>query len=175
VAEVLPVKIKISTLAISFCLLLASVAGVSASTVTYTFNAEVPTIDGLVPGGFTLTVPDFQTGTPMTQFMGSDFSSCSAPGTGECLAQFSVGPSPNVGEANDIGFGKDVCCFIYFFPDHSFDTPGTYTADVDSAAAATLTVSVNDAPEPSTMGLAAGGLSLVLFGLWKRRVRVKTA
>ena len=118
---------------------------------------------------FVLTVPNFVTGTPLTQFTGNDFTSCTAPGSGQCIAEFSVGPSPISGQANDIGFGNDVCCFIYFFPDMSFQTPGTYTADAfHSAGAATLTVTVSNVPEPSTFTLASGFLSLAIFSLRKR-------
>jgi hypothetical protein len=88
------VKMKVLPIAASLCLLLAGVVTASASTVTYTFNVELPTINGPVPGSFVLTVPTFVTGTPLTEFIGTDFSSCSAPGTGACIADFSVGPSP---------------------------------------------------------------------------------
>jgi hypothetical protein len=158
--------------AISVCLLLGAAMAARAASVTYSFQAEVPTISGLMPGSFELTVPEFVTGTPMTQFTGTDFNSCSAPGTGTCTAEFYVGPSPISGLANDIGFGNDVCCFIYFFPDMSFTTPGTHMADpFHSAGNATLTVAANDAPEPSTLGLAAVSLCLVAFGLRKRAIR----
>lgn len=164
-------KNKVSNAAVSLCLLLAGVVTASAATVTYSFEAQVPTNNGPMPGSFTLTVPNFVTGTPLTQFTGSDFDSCSAPGTGACIAQFSVGPSPISGLANDIGFGNDVCCFIYFFPDMSFVTPGTYLADpFHSAGTATLAVSVSSIPEPSTFGLGAVTLSLAALGLRKRWV-----
>src|SRR5947209_7217033 len=160
-------------LAVPVCLLLAAAMAASAASVTYSFEAEVPTNNGLMPGSFELTVPDFVTGSPMSQFTGTDFTSCSAPGTGACTAEFYVGPSPISGLANDIGFGNVVCCFIYFFPDTSFTTPGTHTADpFHSAGNATLTVSTNEAPEPSTLGLAAVSLSLVAFGVrnrWSRK------
>jgi hypothetical protein len=156
-------------LAVSLCLLAAAAMTASAATITYSFQAEVPTIDGLMPGSFELTVPTFVTGSPATQFMGPDFTSCSAPGTGVCIGQFSVGPSPISGIADDIGFGNDVCCFIYFFPDMSFTTPGTHVADpFHSAGNATLTVRLNDVPEPSTLGLAAISLSLIGLGLRNR-------
>jgi hypothetical protein len=162
-------KIKVSNVAISMCLFLAGVVTASAATVTYSFAGQVPTISGPMPGSFVLTVPNFVTGTPLTEFTGSDFASCSAPGTGACIAEFSVGPSPISGQANDIGFGNDVCCFIYFFPDMSFTTPGTYTADpFHSAGTATLTVSVNAVPEPGTFGLAVIPLSLAVLSLRKR-------
>lgn len=122
-----------------------------------------------MPGSFVLTEPNFITGTPLTQFMGTDFNSCSAPGTGVCTGQFSVGPSPISGLSDKIGFGNDVCCFIYFFPDKSFTVPGTYTADpFHSAGTATLTVSASEAPEPSTFGLAAISVSLAALSLRKR-------
>lgn len=162
-------KIKVLNIAVPLCLLLISVVTASAAPVTYSFQAQVPTNNGPMPGSFVLTVPNFITGMPLTQFTGSDFASCSAPGTGPCLAQFSVGPSPISGQANDIGFGNDVCCFIYFFPDMSFTTPGTYMADAfHSAGTATLTVRVSDVPEPSTFGLAAVSLSLAVLSLRKR-------
>jgi len=102
--------------------------------------------------------------------MGSDFTSCTAPGTGPCLAQFSVGPSPISGLANDIGFGNDLCCFIYFFNDLSFITPGTYTADpFHSAGTATLTVTSDVVPEPGTLGLGMIALSATAAGLRRRR------
>jgi hypothetical protein len=168
---------KVLHIATSLGLLVAGVVTASATTVTYTFNGEVPTNNGPVPGNFVLTVPDFVTGTPLTQFTGSNFDSCFAPGTGACIAQFSVGPSPISGLANDIGFGNDVCCFIYYFPDTSFITPGTYTADpFHSAGTATLDVTVSGVPEPGMFGLAAFSLSLVLFSLRKgwiqRRLRL---
>jgi hypothetical protein len=163
------VKFKVSDLAVSLCLLLAGVVSASASTVTYSFQAEVPTNNGPMPGSFQLTVPDFVTGMPLTQFTGSDFDSCSAPGTGECIAQFSVGPSPISGQANDIGFGNDVCCFIYFFPDSTFTTVGTFTADpFHSAGTATLTVAISNVPEPSTFGLAVVSLALAASSLRRR-------
>lgn len=166
-------KNKIFHAAVSLCFLVAGVVTASAATVTYSFQADVPTNNGPMPGNFTLTVPNFITGTPLSQFTGSDFDSCSAPGTGACFAEFFVGPSPISGQANDIGFGNDVCCFIYFFPDMSFQTPGTYTADVfHSAGAATLTVYVNSVPEPSTLGLAA---VCVLVGVLGRRKRATHA
>ncbi len=154
---------------LSLFMFIALAATASAASVTYAFQADVPTNDGPMPGSFVLTVPDFITGTPSSQFMGTDLTSCSAPGTGPCIAQFSVGPSPISGLANDIGFGDDLCCFIYFFPDMTFTTPGTYTADpFHSAGNATLTVSVSDAPEPSTFGLAAGSLFMVGWIVRKR-------
>ncbi len=160
-------KIKLVTATVSLCLLAA--ATVSAATVTYSFEAQVPTNTGLMSGSFVLTVPDFLTGTPESDFAGSNFTSCTAPGTGACVAEFYVGPSPISGLANDIGFGNDVCCFIYFFPDLSFTTPGVYTADpFHSAGTATLTVSTS-APEPSTFGLAALFLVSSLFIVKKRR------
>jgi hypothetical protein len=164
-------RINRTYLAISFCLLLASVTAASAATVTYSFAGQVPTLDGLMPGSFVLTVPTFITGTPQSQFTGSDFDTCSAPGTGACLGQFSVGPSPISGLANNIGFGNDVCCFIYFFPDLSFTTPGTYAADpFHSAGTATLTVALNSVPEPGTAGsiVIAMGLGLAVLSLRKR-------
>ncbi len=164
-------KIKVSKVAVSLCLLLVSIVTASAATVTYSFQAEVPTNSGPMPGNFVLTVPDFVTGMPLTQFTGGDFDSCSAPGTGVCIGQFTVGPSPISGQADDIRFGNDVCCFVYFFPDMSFTTPGTYTADpFHSAGTATLNVSVNGVPEPSTFGLAAVSLLVVVSRLRKRRV-----
>jgi PEP-CTERM motif len=162
-------KTRIFNVAAPLCLLLATVVTASAESITYSFEAEVPTNTGPMPGSFVLTVPNFVTGTPLTEFTGSDFDSCSAPGTGACIAEFSVGPSPISGQANDIGFGNDVCCFIYFFPDMSFTTPGTYMADAfHSAGTATLTVSVNAVPEPSTLSLAMISLALAVFGLRKR-------
>ena len=117
-------KIKPSGVVIFLCLLVASVAIASAAMVTHSFEAQVPTNSGLMPGSYVLNVPDFITGTPQSNFMGSDFASWSAPGTGACIGEFYVGPSPISGLANDIGFGNDVCCFIHFFPDMSFTTPG---------------------------------------------------
>jgi hypothetical protein len=72
----------------SLCLLVAGAVSVSAATVTYSFSAEVPTNSGPMPGSFVLTVPDFVTGTPSTQFTGNDFNSCTAPGSGQCIAEF---------------------------------------------------------------------------------------
>jgi hypothetical protein len=167
------VKLKVSNVALPLCLLFAGVCVGSAATVTYSFAAQVPTNNGPMPGNFLLTVPTFVTGIPLTEFTGTDFTSCSAPGTGPCIAEFSVGPSPISGLANDIGFGNDVCCFIYFFPDLSFTTPGTYTADpFHSAGTATLVVSTNgaDAPEPGTFG-AAAVLALAVLILRKRSIR----
>ena len=159
-------------LAVPVCLLLAAAMAAPAASVTYSFQAEGPSNSGPMPGSFELMVPDFVTGSPMSQFTGTDFTSCSAPGTGTCTAEFYVGPSPISGLANDVGFGNDVCCFIYFFPDSSFTSPGTHTADpFHSAGNATLTVRVSDAPEPSTLGLAVVYLTLVAFGLWNRRSR----
>jgi PEP-CTERM motif len=166
------VKIKVSNLVLYLCLFLAGALTASAATVTYTFAGEVPTLNGPMPGSFVLNVPTFITGMPMVQFTGSDFGSCSAPGTGSCIATFSVGPSPISGLANDIGFGNDICCFIYFFPDMSFVTPGTYQADVfHSAGAATLTVSESAVPEPGTFGLMAASLSLAVVGFRRRWAR----
>lgn len=161
-------KLKVSYLT-SVCMLLAGALTASAATITYSFVAQVPTNEGPMPGNFVLTVPDFITGIPMTQFTGADFTSCVAPGTGECLAQFSVGPSPISGLANDIGFGNDLCCFIYFFPDLTFTTPGTFTADeFHSAGPATLTVTENNAPEPGTFGLSMAALSVAVLSLRRR-------
>jgi hypothetical protein len=164
------VRNKIVTTAMAACLFLGNVVTGSAATVTYSFEGQVPTNNGPMPGSFVLSVADFITGTPQSDFTGSDFDSCSAPGTGPCFAEFFVGPSPISGQANDIGFGKDVCCFIYFFPDLSFVTPGTYTADpFHSAGTAQLTVSVNEVPEPGGLGLAGLFLSLAGFVLRARR------
>jgi hypothetical protein len=169
-------KKKAFKAAASICVFLAGIATASAATVTYSFQAQVPTNNGPAPGNFVLTVPNFITGSPMSQFTGSDFDSCSAPGTGACLAQFSVGPSPISGQANDIGFGNDTCCFIYFFPDMSFTTPGTYTADpFHSAGTASLTVAVNSVPEPGTSSLALVSLALLMVGFRKRLGVVRTS
>jgi len=154
------------------CLLLAGVVTAPAATITYSFVAQVPTLMGPMPGSFQLTVPSFITGTPQAQVTAIDFASCTAPGTGACLAQFSVGPSPISGLADDIGFGNDVCCFIYFFPDLSFTTPGTFTADpFHSAGTATLTVTSDAVPEPGTLGLAMISLTATAVGLRRRRKR----
>jgi hypothetical protein len=160
---------NLSKLIISLCLFLVAVMTASAASVTYSFSGEVPTLNGPMPGSFVLSEPNFITGTTLTQFMGSDFDSCSAPGTGTCIGQFSIGPSPISGLADKIGFGNDVCCFIYFFPDMSFTTPGTYTADpFHSAGNATLTVRTNEVPEPGTFGLAAIAVSIAALSLRKR-------
>lgn len=162
-------KFKVSDVAVSLFLLLVGVVSASASTVTYSFQAQVPTNSGPMPGNFQLTVPDFVTGMPQTQFTGSDFDACSAPGTGDCVAQFYVGPGPISGQADDIGFGNNVCCFIYFFPDNAFTTVGTFTADpFHSAGTATLTVAMSNVPEPSTLGLAAVSLALAASSLRRR-------
>src|SRR3954468_20567553 len=162
-------NMKSTKLLLSLCTLVACAATASASSVTYSFQAEVPTNNGPMPGSFVLTVPSFITGTPSSQVAGTDLTSCTAPGTGTCIAEFSVGPSPISGLANDVGFGNDVCCFIYFFPDMAFTTPGTHIADpFHSAGNATLTVRLNDVPEPSTLGLATISLSLIGLGLRNR-------
>jgi len=163
---------KSTKLILSLCMLAVSAATASASTVTYAFQAEVPTNNGLMPGSFVLTVPNFVTGTPSSQFAGNEFTSCTAPGAGPCFAGFSVGPSPISGLANDVAFGNDLCCFIYFFPDMAFTTPGTHTADpFHSAGNATMSVTVSDVPEPSTFGLAAGSLCLLAWSFRKGALR----
>jgi len=163
------VKFKVSDVAVSLFLLLVGVVSASASTVTYSFQAQVPTNSGPMPGNFHLTVPDFITGMPMSQFTGSDFDTCSAPGAGDCFAEFYVGPGPISGQADDIGFGNNVCCFIYFFPENAFTTLGTFTADpFHSAGTATLTVAMSSVPEPSTFGLATASLALAVLSLRRR-------
>jgi ABC-type multidrug transport system permease subunit len=147
---------KILNVGISLSLLAASAVIAPAAMVTYTFTGLVPTNNGPMPGSFVLTVPNFITGTPMSEFMGSDFTSCTAPGTGACIAEFMVQPGPISGLSDNIGFGNDVCCFIYYFPDGSFTNPGTYTADpFHSAQNATLVVTASTVPEPSTLGLTS--------------------
>ncbi len=166
------VRNKVSNALVCLCMFAGAAITASAATITYTFEAQVPTNNGPMPGGFVLNVPNFIPGGTAinpTTFTGSDFASCSAPGTGPCFAEFYVGPSPISGLANDIGFGNDVCCFIYFFPDLSFITPGTYAADsFHSAGTATLTVAVSGVPEPGTLGLAVVPLSMALLRLRKR-------
>jgi hypothetical protein len=156
---------KVFNVAISLCLLAAGAVTAPAAMVTYSFTGLVPTNNGPMPGSFVLTVPNFITGTPQTTFMGPDFTSCTAPGTGPCIAEFMVQPGPISGLSDNIGFGNDLCCFIYFFPDQSFVTPGTYTADpFHSAQNATLVVSVSSTvPEPSTFGLTSAFLTVLLL------------
>jgi hypothetical protein len=148
---------------------MAAVSACSAASVTYSFTGVIPTLDGSVPSSFILQVSDFIDATPPVQFTGSDFQSCSAPGTGACIAQFSIGPSPVSGLSDEIGFGNNNCCFIYFFPENSFSIPGTYTADpFHSAGTATLTVSTVDTPEPATLRLALLPIALLLLEIRRR-------
>jgi hypothetical protein len=76
--EVPPFESRVSSVITCLCFLLSGVVTAAGATITYSFVAEVPTNSGPQPGSFVLTVPNFVSGTPLTQFMGNDFNSCSA-------------------------------------------------------------------------------------------------
>lgn len=155
--------------AIALAVLAASPA---TAAVNYDFTAY--DFNGQSLGGFTLTTPDFLTGTPSNPAVVSSaqFDSCTLVG-GCGDASFSYDPGL-FGAGHDVlAFGGPQIAAIYFFAGGAFSTPGAYTpanADIPTATGR-LVVSqgVAPVPEPGEWAMLAAGLAVA--GGFARRHR----